>query len=177
MLQGDITLSQLKNRLRTIVVSPYQTSAGSDLSLLVQLGIATDTAMPGSRGSLDKSRLRGYLDIDEAKLQEALGRYADEAKDLFGVDSDADFVVDSGVAFSIDQNVRPYVVSGGILDGKAVTLDTTIQRRDRDIDDFNQWLEDYEASLKRKFGMMEGALQNLEDSSRAIENFNKSNQD
>ena len=165
LLQGNITLSQLKNRLRTIIISPYQTSAGSELSLLVQMGIATDTAMPGTRGSLDKSRLRGYLDVDEAKLGEALSRYAEQVKELFGVDSDGDFVVDSGVAFIIDENVRPYVVSGGIIDGKAVTLDTTIQRRNRDIDDFSQWLEEYEASLKRKFGMMEGALQSLEESS------------
>jgi hypothetical protein len=35
---------------------------------------------------------------------------------------------------------------------------------------------DYEKELRRKFGIMEGALDSLEQSSKTIENFNKRQQ-
>jgi flagellar hook-associated protein 2 len=175
LLQGNLSLSQLKNRLRTLLSSPYRTSAGSKLTLLLQMGIATDTSMPGTRTALDKSRLRGYLDIDENLLEEVLTRYPEAVKEIFGADTDGDFIVDGGVAYVINANIQPYVARGGIIAGTTLTLDSTIHRRNQDIDDFNQWLADYEQDLKKKFGMMEGALHSLEQSSKALENFNKSN--
>jgi flagellar hook-associated protein 2 len=55
-------------------------------------------------------------------------------------------------------------------------LDNSIARKDREIERYNEHLEDYEASLRRKFGAMEGALDNLEKSSQAIENLNRRNE-
>ena len=176
LLQGNLSLSQLKNRLRTLLSSPYRTNAGSNLTLLLQMGIATDTSMPGTRTALDKSRLRGYLEIDENLLEEVLTRYPEAVKEIFGADTDGDFIVDGGAAYVINANIQPYVARGGIITGTTRTLDSTIQRRNQDIDDFNRWLADYEQDLKKKFGMMEGALQSLERSSQALENFNKNNE-
>ena len=55
-------------------------------------------------------------------------------------------------------------------------MDNSISRKEREIERYNEHLEDYEASLRKKFGAMEGALDNLEKSSQAIENFNRRNE-
>ena len=64
---GDISLMQLKNSLQDIMMNPYPTSLGRDMRLLAQIGISTDARALGSL-TLDKTRLRGYLEIDEPKL-------------------------------------------------------------------------------------------------------------
>ena len=40
--------------------------------------------------------------IDETKLEESIGRHPEAVRELFGYDTDGDFVVDSGSAFRID---------------------------------------------------------------------------
>ncbi len=173
MLRGDMRLDQLKSRLRTIMISPHKTRTGRELSLMAQVGIATDAAGPGSGPVLDRDKLRGYLDINDEKFEEALSRHPEGVKDLFGYDTDGDFVIDSGVAFSIDRNIAPYTSVGGIIFGKLDTLGKTVARRKSDIDVLNRRLDDYEAKLRKKYGMMEGMLQSLEQNSQAIDNFNR----
>ena len=67
ILRGDMSLSQLKNRLQGIVSNPYPTRAGAELALLAQLGVSTNASSGNTGGSLDYSKLRGYLEIDEEK--------------------------------------------------------------------------------------------------------------
>ena len=64
LLMGDmISLMQLKNSLQDIMMNPYLTSLGRDMRLLAQIGISTDARALGSL-TLDKTKLRGYLEID-----------------------------------------------------------------------------------------------------------------
>ena len=100
----------------------------------------------------------------------------DWVKQLFGYDSDSDLTVDTGVAYQVDTYLRAYVETGGIVANRTATLDNSIARKEREIERYNEHLEDYEAELRRKFGTMEGALNTLEESSRAIENFNRRNE-
>jgi flagellar hook-associated protein 2 len=173
MLQGDLSLNQMKNRLRTTLVSPYPTSAGRELSMLVQIGIAADTSRPGSSGTLSGTKLRGYLEIDEERLEEALARDPEAVGELFGSDTDGDFVVDNGAGYAISQSVRPYTTTGGLIGSRLSGLDTTMARRQRDLETMNRQIENKEAKLRREYTMMEGMLDNLERSSQAIENFNR----
>jgi flagellar hook-associated protein 2 len=170
ILQGDITLSQLKSRLRTVMLSPYPTTGGSELSLLAQLGISTNTARPGT-AAIDKSRLRGYLEIDESKLDEGLAKHPDWVKELFGRDTDGDFAIDSGAAYTVDFNLKPFTSIGGVISNRTATVGGAITRRTREIASFSRRLEEKEAALKRKYGIMEGMLETLERNSKAIENF------
>jgi len=173
VFQGDMTLQRLRSSLRTFMMNAYTTRDGRDLALLAQMGIATNTR-PGS-GSLDKAQLRGYLEIDEEKLDKALLNHYQAVKDLFGNDSDGDMVVDSGLAYSLNTYVRPYTQTGGILSTKISTIDTQLSRTNEDIENYNDHLERYEQSLKEKYGRMEGALESLEETSRAIDNFSTRN--
>jgi flagellar hook-associated protein 2 len=173
LLQGELGLSQLKNRLRTIMLSPYKTRVGRDLTLLAQIGISTDASKLGTSATLERSKLRGYLEIDEEKLEAAFNRFPEAIRELFGYDTDGDFIVDSGVAYSIDSNMRYYVSSTGYIANRVATIDRTVQNRNRDIADYEKYLADYELGLKKKYGRMEHMLRVMEQNSQTIENFNK----
>ena len=51
LFMGDLSLQQLKRSMQYVMMNPYPTSLGQDLSLLAQIGISTDTRAPGSSAS------------------------------------------------------------------------------------------------------------------------------
>jgi flagellar hook-associated protein 2 len=173
LFQGNTTLMQLKSRLQRIMMDPHPTDGGRSLSLLAQIGITTSGGTFQTSGTIDRNRLRGYLQIDEDKLEESVTRMGDWVKQLFGYDSDNDLTVDTGAAYQVDTYIKAYVETGGIVANRMAALDSSISRKEREIERYNDHLADYEAELRRKFGAMEGALNNLEESSRAIENLNR----
>ncbi len=173
--KGDLTLMQMKSRLQTIMMNSYPTEAGREVALLSQIGVATDTRSPGRSGGLDARRLKGYLEINERTLDEVLRTRMEAVRQLFGNDTDGDLIADSGVGVQADTYTQPYVANGGIITMKMTTLDGKISRTDRDIENYNRHMEQYEQDLKGKYGRMEGALRDLEDNSRQIENFNRNN--
>lgn len=174
LLQGDITLMQLKSRLQTMVMNPYTTSAGRELSLLDQIGISTNAIGFGS-GSVDRTRLRGYLEIDEEKLDQAITSKLTAVKELFGRDTDSDLVVDSGVAYMLDSYIRPYVETGGLIATRLDTIDGRIARTTSRIETEQEKLERKEREYRQQFAAMEASLNTLEQSSEQIDNFNRNN--
>ena len=171
LLAGDMTLSRLKSQLTTTMMNAYRTSGGQEIALLAQIGIATNTQ--GAAGAVDATRLRGYLDINEPKLETALRDRTKAVQQLFGSDSDGDLVVDAGVAFEIDRTLRAYVGRAGIISQRTGTIDTEIAQRNRQIERENTRLADTEAQLRQKYAVMEGALKSLEDSSKRLDSFNQ----
>ena len=172
LIMGDLSLQQLKDSMQTTMMNPYPTSLGRELSLLAQIGISTDTRALGS-ASIDKTRLRGYLEVDDEKLTTAIEQHAEAVKQLFGNDTTGDLVVDSGAAFRLDALLRPYVSIGGIFPQRVTTLDQQIADSNRNIADYKVKLDDYQAELKKKYGQMGGALDTLQKNSQSIQNFNR----
>jgi len=175
LFTGDLTLQQLKGSMQNVMMNPYPTSAGRELNLLAQAGISTDTRAPGS-ATIDRTRLRGYLEVDETKLTAAIAKYPEALKELFGADTTGSLVVNSGAAYQLDTLLRPYVQVGGILPQRVTTLDSQIALSNREISDYKLKLNDYQAELKRKYAQMGSALDSLKQSSDSIQNFNKQNQ-
>ena len=173
LFQGDSTLNTLRQRLQTLTSSSYETGAGPALSLLTQIGIGTNTSQ-GSTG-LNVSRLRGYLEINESVLDQALAGNFLAVKDLFGRDTDGDLVVDQGVGYQIDQFVQSFVETGGILSSRTSRYDTLISSSNDEIRDYEEYLEDYEADVRRQFATMESAINSLESSSQGLQNLNPNN--
>lgn len=171
ILQGDVTLMNLKSSLQRIMMNPYKTSGDREMVLLAQLGISTNPGT-GSSGTIDKTFLRGYLQIDEEKLEQALRKHPDWVEELFGKDSNGDLVVDTGVAYTVDNYIQPYINTGGIIATKIATINSQVSRKQIEIKNYNEHLEDYEAQLRRKYGMMEGMLDSLEKSSQSLKNLN-----
>jgi len=166
---------QLKDSLQRVMMNPYRTEGGRELSLFVQIGISTDTRKPSSAATLDKTRLRGYLEIDESQLDSAIAAHTDWIKELFGYDTDGDLVVDSGAAYALDTRLKPYVTTGGLIATRLSTLDSQISRKKTEISNYEDHLKEYEADLKYKYGKMEGALETLQKNSKALENLGGSN--
>jgi flagellar hook-associated protein 2 len=169
LLTGETMLANLKSSMQQIMMNAYPTSRSRELSLLAQIGIATDLRRPGS--GIDKTRLRGYLEVDEAKLENAIASSPDAIRELFGNDTDGDLVVNTGVAYTLEALLRPYVQTGGILSNRVAGTDTLIARNAREISDYEKRLLAKEAELKRKYGMMEGALSEMEKNSQTLKNF------
>lgn len=165
--RGDITLSQMKNRLQQTMMNSYPTRAGREMALLSQIGISTNAS--GANRGFDASRLRGYLEIDENTLDEVLNQHPEAAQELFGRDTDGDKIIDTGVAYQVDAYLRPFTQTGGILDSKFSRLDTQIDQTKDEIEDYKEHLTDYEQELKQTYGQMEGTLQQMEQQRQSIE--------
>jgi flagellar hook-associated protein 2 len=168
ILQGDSLLNQMQSRMQTIMMNPHPTEANEQIRLLAQIGISTNAGAPGSRG-INPSRLRGYLEINEETLDNALENDYQAVRQLFGFDSNGDLVADSGAAVEIDQYLQPYIRSGGIVANRTQTLNGQIDRTEDRIDRYNDRLEDYEAELRGDFARMEGAMQQLEENQQALQ--------
>ncbi|QEN07210.1 hypothetical protein EXM22_04100 [Oceanispirochaeta crateris] len=172
--RADITLMQLKNRLQRITSSPYETSLERELSMLSQIGISTNAAVGGG-GSVNVSKLRGYLEINEEVLDKSLQTNSRAIKELFGQDTDGDLVIDSGAGYELDRFLNPYIQTGGIFSNKIRMLDNGISDTNDEIEDYKEYLADYESDLKRKYGSMEGMLNQLESNSSSLDTFNQQN--
>ena len=168
MFSGDSTLTSSKNTLQRIMTNIYPIE-GASIKMLAEIGISSNAT--GSTG-YDATKLRGYFEIDEKKLDEALETNISDIKNLFGYDSDGDLIIDTGIAYLMEKNLQAYVQTGGILSSKTRNLDTKISNTEKAIDRLEVQIAAKEQEYKTKFGNMESSLSNLESQSDAITNFN-----
>jgi flagellar hook-associated protein 2 len=172
---GDTTLNQFKTGLQRAATMPYETAEDQDLVLLAQIGIGTDVRRSGMGGSYDPSRLRGYLEIDERVLDTALETRLPGVQQLFGYDTNGDLIVDSGLAYAMDNLTKPYVESGGFVSLKTGTIDSRISQDRRRIETMERQLAAKEAQLKLQYGQMEGAYNRMERMGASLDNFAQQN--
>jgi tRNA nucleotidyltransferase/poly(A) polymerase len=167
----EYAVSNTKSSLQRIITNSYPIELNNTISMLSQIGIASKAS---SGGSLSNTQLRGYLEIDEKKLDAALKESMGEIKNLFGIDTDGDLVIDSGIAYLIDKQLQAYVTSGGILSMKNASLDTKITSSQKQIDRLEVQIAKKEQELKIKYGNMESALNSLQSQSDSLTNFTNS---
>jgi len=173
LFQGDMTFSQLKNRLQQLAMESYPNPLGNDLNLLSQIGISTNSS--GFGAGINKSKLRGYLEINEDTLDEALKKDVSNIQNLFGSDTDGDLIVDTGAAYEMNKYISSYTQVGGLVASRITGLSDRINNTDTDIANMNRKLDDKEVQLRIKFGRMESALKTMEQSTKTIDNFSNSN--
>jgi flagellar hook-associated protein 2 len=166
-LSGDITVMGLKSKLQTIMMNPYPTERGRELSLLAQIGISM-----GAANSNWSDIKKGYLQIDEDRFVEAFQNYSEEIKQLFGSDNNNDTVIDNGVAFNLDTTMKGYTDSrNGIVAYHIRNTDTNIKDQENSIEDWNAHIEDYRRKLERDFTIMQQSLNELEQNQKRLESF------
>lgn len=169
MFMSDSSLLSLKSNIQGATQARYPFSDDATITMLSQLGIATNAS---SYSGYTPSRLRGYLEIDEKKLDETLEKNLDDVKNLFGYDSDGDMIIDSGIGYRLDRQLTAYVQTGGIFAMKTASLDGKIKSSEQKITRLESQMEQKEAELKTKYGQMQGTLNNLENQQTTITNFN-----
>ncbi|MFO7848402.1 MAG: flagellar filament capping protein FliD [Spirochaetia bacterium] len=172
LFQGESTFTQLKSRLQRIASAPYETSAGDELSMLSQMGISTNA---GGSGSVSRSRLRGYLELDESQLDSVLENRLSAVQELFGKDTNGDRAIDSGIAYEMNNFLRSYTQRGGLISNRIAGIENRIENTEDDMSDFRDRLERKEQDLKREYGRMEDSLGQLENEREAIEGFDSQN--
>jgi flagellar hook-associated protein 2 len=167
ILSGDITVMGLKSRLQKIMMNPYPTSKGRELSLLAQIGISM-----GSLGSNWEDIKGGYLRVDEDAFVEAFRKYPESIKQLFGYDTNNDVVIDNGVAYVLETTLKAYTnPRGGIISNRITVSESGIKEQQNRIDGYREHLEDYRRKLESDFTLMQQALYELEQNQKSIENF------
>ncbi|MGP1459533.1 MAG: flagellar filament capping protein FliD [Treponema sp.] len=172
MFTGDSSLTSLKSAMLSTAAAQYPFSDNAEVTMLSQIGIATNAS---GFGGYSPGKLRGYLEIDEKKLDENLESHLDDIKSLFGYDSDGDLIIDSGIASKLDKQLTAYVRSGGIFSLKTAGLDGKIKSSEQRISRLETQMQRKEAELKSKYAQMEGALNGLETQQNAINNFSNRN--
>lgn len=174
MFSTDFSLTNIKSNMQTIIVSGYNFSDYAQINQLSQIGIGTNAS--GFSGGYSQSKLRGYLEIDEKKLDNAIENHLDDIRQLFGFDSDGDLIVDSGIAYKLDKQISAYTQTGGILSLKTSTLDSKIKSSETRITKLESQMDEKEAQLRQKYSQMEGSLNSLESQQTTINNFTRQNQ-
>ena len=174
LFQSDFSLTNIKSNMASTVSARYMFSDSAEITMLSQLGIATNAG--GYSGGYSQSKLRGYLEIDEKKLDDALANHLDDIKMLFGYDSDGDLIVDTGIAYKLDKQISAYTQTGGILAMKTSSLDSKIKSSETKITKLESQMEKKEAELRNKYSQMEGSLNSLEAQQNTISNFTKQQQ-
>lgn len=169
MFQGDFTLSNNRASMQAITSASYHWEENAPVTMLSQIGISTRAASTSTGYS--PGQLRGYLEIDEKKLDANLETNLDSIKNIFGYDSDGDMIVDSGIGYSLDKQLSAWVQSGGILANKTGSLDTKIKLSEANVKKLQAQLDTKEQQLKEKYGQMEGTLNSLESQSSTIKSF------
>ena len=175
MFLSDFSLTNVKSQMQRIIAASYRPIDGAEITMLNQIGIATQAS--GGGGGYTPSRLRGYLEVDEKKLDSNLENNLDAIKDLFGYDSDGDLIIDSGIGYALDKQITAYVQTGGVIASKTRALDTQIKASESKIARLQTQLDNKEAELKMKYGQMESTLNSLESQKNSISNFSNSRQD
>ncbi len=173
MFSTDFSLTNIKSNMQSIVSAGYKFSDNAEVNMLSQVGIGTNQS--GFSGGYSQSKLRGYLEIDEKKLDAALENHLDDIKSIFGYDSDGDLIVDSGVAYQLDKQLAAYTQTGGILAMKTSSLDSKIKSSEQKITKLESQMDEKEAQLRSKYSQMESSLNSLESQQNSISNFSKQN--
>lgn len=168
---SDSTLTGLKSSVQAITQANYRAKDDAAITLLSQLGIATNASYSG----YTPGKLRGYLEIDEKKLDNALENNIDDIRNIFGFDSDGDLIVDSGLAYNLDKQLTSYVQTGGLFSLKTAGLDGKIKGSKQKITKLEEQLDKKEAELKARYSQMEGTLNSLEAQQTTIQNFSNKN--
>ena len=170
---NDFSLSNAKGSMQKIISTQYKYSENAEITMLNQIGISTNAT---NYSGYNPGKMRGYLEIDEKKLDENLKNNLEDIKKIFGYDSDGDLIVDSGIGYLMDKQLTSYVQTGGILANKDSILNRQIDSTQKKITKLERQLDDKEAELRAKYSQMEGALNSLERQQEGISNFTKQNQ-
>ncbi len=164
-LSNDMALMNIKSKLRSTVMSRFDTSLGDDLSILAQVGITT-----GAWGSSWENIRQGFLQFDESKFDLALDKWGEKTGEIFGYDSNKDKIIDTGVAYKLSVDIKPFIQLHGVIDGKINLAKTLAKSKEKIIASKEDRLEEYRNKLKDKFTRMEEALNKLNGKSQALQN-------
>lgn len=172
-MKGDNTLNGLKNRMQTIATSAYKAYPDTGVAILNDIGIGTNVV---GGGGFNLSKIRGYLEIDEKKLDEKIANNIEDIKNFFGFDTNEDLIIDMGLGHSMSNYLRSYTSPGGVIATKVGTYDQQVNALKKEVTTLERKLQVKEQEYKVKYGRMEGMIKELQKNSQSINNINRNNE-
>ncbi|PJG59554.1 flagellar filament capping protein FliD, partial [Aeromonas cavernicola] len=104
---------------------------------------------------------KGRLSIDEEKFDEALDKNFDQVSALFGGEN--------GVASTLNQGLKEYTKSGGLLAQRTDELNSDLRALNQKQATANDQLVKYEASLRAQYGNLDALLVKMNNSASALQ--------
>ncbi len=142
-LIGDATARSLLNTIRNELVN---IQGDSTLRVLPDIGITTQKD--------------GTLAIDSDKLDKAM---ADNFSELPGL-----FTGEKGLATRLDEKLRPYTETGGILEQRNKSMTETISKIDDQKEDLNRRITSLQERLFKQFNAMDLLVGQLSNTSSSL---------
>jgi flagellar hook-associated protein 2 len=149
MLNGDTTLTGILSQMRQAIYTPIR-GLPDGMSSLADLGVSTGSAS----STISRDALAGKLEIDDAKLDDALANNASAVRDLLAGPSNA-----GGWTRAFERIVHNADTTGGTLDVQIVGADSELKRLQQAMADMDDRLALKETTLRAQFTAMETALQ------------------
>lgn len=174
IFSGDMIMRNINSKLRSLLMAPYPTSVSNLLGTLHEAGIST-----GAWGTSFEDIREGYIRFDKTKFLQAFERYPKATAELFGSDTNSDFIVDNGIGYLAYEFLRG-ITSGrtGIIDVKIDALEENIRSQKEMIARKEESVESYEQKLKEQFGGMEQNMSTLNAQQKWLEQrLNQGNRD
>ncbi|PKM04026.1 MAG: flagellar cap protein FliD [Gammaproteobacteria bacterium HGW-Gammaproteobacteria-6] len=141
---GDSSIRSLTNSIRNALTEP--SSSSGSLSILAQLGVTTNKD--------------GTLGVDDAKLTSALeSNYADMEEFFSG---------SNGLLSRLGNVTGTYTASGGLLDTRTETIETTLADLTTQQEALDRRIESVTAALYTKYNNMDSLVAQLTATSDSI---------
>lgn len=142
-LVGDATARSLLSTIRNELVSPQGAGA---LRALTDIGITTQKD--------------GMLKIEDAKLEKAM---SNNFADLPGL-----FAGDKGIAVRLDEKLKPYTQTGGILEQRNKVMSETISKIDKQKANLDRRITSLQERLYKQFNAMDALVGQLSSTSSSL---------
>lgn len=155
ILATNATIRQLVNGLKVHTSNAYPTNRDPHIRTLAQIGIST-----GAIGGKREEVIKGYLEVDEAKLAQSLAEHPTAVKELFAIDTNGDLRIDNGYAHVTENFLEPFTrFTRGLIAEQIKSNAERVKQIDKDIKRQEEHVKTYETKLKTKFGYMESSVQ------------------
>ena len=167
-LVGDNSLNRIVYQLRDRVSRSYPATLDPKLKVLPMIGVNT-----GEVGAKWNDIKEGFLMVEEPKLDEVLEKSPESVREYFGSDTNSDGTVDDGLAYTLDNDLKPYTrISGNILKSKIKMLRDLIADNQKRIVSHASKVEKFESKMRIKFQGMEAAIKKSKGEQEYLKNYN-----
>jgi flagellar hook-associated protein 2 len=169
LFMGDQTFVGIKNRMHTMMINTQTVKIGIDPQQMQirEMGIGTNLNIGQASTA---SQRRGYFEVNSSELKTALENRWDDIRDFFSSNTTGRGIADQGLAVDMTKYIDSYVGNTGIIRSRTATLDSTITRQQRDIDDFNKKLEEKKQRWEEDFSRAESAENQMRRSTQQMNN-------
>jgi flagellar hook-associated protein 2 len=151
---GDMTIVRLENMMKSTINGAYPSRAETPIKIFTQMGVST-----GKINSDWQAIKDGKLVIDDELLKRSIEENPEGVRMFFGSDTDGDNKEDSGMAFTLNNQLNAYIGFGkNIINSRMDLEDENIKLASERIERQEDHLKKYEDKLRKKFASMEQAI-------------------